>query len=105
DVLAVEPVAARGGPVQAAEGVHQRALARAGGAHQGDHLAARDPQGHALQDRQVHLAQLVGLVDIFELDNAHGSRLFLPSPLGGGGAGGGGECLPPTEGGGEEELL
>ena len=44
DVLAGQDVASRVGPVQAAQDVHQRALAAAGGAGDGDHLALGDLQ-------------------------------------------------------------
>jgi hypothetical protein len=44
DQLAVEPVAALGGRVEAADQVHQRGLAGAGGAHDGDVLVVLDAQ-------------------------------------------------------------
>ena len=65
-----------GRPVEAAEDVHQRGLARAGGAHQRDHLAALDRQRDALEHRHVDLAEVVGLVDVFEADEFHGGQGF-----------------------------
>src|SRR5207248_6516997 len=71
DRLAVEPVASRGRPVQAAQDVHQRGLARAGDAHERHQLPALDGQGHPLEHRDVDLAQVVGLVDVLEPDQFH----------------------------------
>src|SRR5262249_54578972 len=74
DLLAVQPVAAGGGAVQAAQDVHQRGLARARGAHEGDHLAAVDAQGDALEHRHVDLPQVVRLADVVQLDQFHVDR-------------------------------
>src|SRR5437667_10752444 len=41
DVGAVEPIATLGGPIQAADDVHESGFARTAGAHDGDKLAAR----------------------------------------------------------------
>ena len=71
-LLAVEPVLARAGPVEAAEDVHQRGLAGARGAHQRDHLAAGDGQRDALEHRDVDFAQVIGLGDVFEPNQFHG---------------------------------
>ena len=49
DVPAPEPVHPRGGPIQAAEDVHERRLAGPRGAHDGDELAAFDAQRHVRQ--------------------------------------------------------
>ncbi len=46
-LLAVEPELAGAGPVEAAQDVHQRGLARAGGPHQGHHFAPVDRERHA----------------------------------------------------------
>ena len=53
DVDALEEVAAAGRPVEAAEDRHQRRLARARGAHDGDELARFDGEADAAQ--RVHL--------------------------------------------------
>jgi acyl-CoA thioesterase-1 len=71
NLLAIEPVFAGRGVVETPEDVHERALARATGAHQGDELAARDVHGHALEDRHVDFAEVVGLVDVSEFDQLH----------------------------------
>ena len=55
-LLTVQPVAAGAGPVQTAQDVHQRGLAGAGSAHQGDHLAALNRKRHALEYRHVDFA-------------------------------------------------
>ena len=49
DVFLAEEVVSGGRPVQAAEQVEQRGLARAGRAHQGDEVPFLDGQRHALQ--------------------------------------------------------
>ena len=63
---------ARTGPVEAAQDVHQRGLAGAGGAHQRHHLAAIDRERDALEHRDVDLAQVIGLGDVFQPDEFHG---------------------------------
>ena len=60
-----------GRAVEAAEDVHQRALARAAGAHQRDELAALDRQRDALEHGHVDLAEVVGLGDVVEPDQVH----------------------------------
>ena len=44
NILAIEPVLAGSRPVEAAQDVHQRALARAGSTHEGDQLAPGNGQ-------------------------------------------------------------
>ena len=69
DVTAVEPVAAGGRGVEAAEQVHERRLAGAGGPHDGDELAGidrhRDPaQGvHHVGPEHVVLCEPLGRDD------------------------------------------
>ena len=70
DQLAVEPVAAFGGRIQAANQIHQRGLAGAGGAHDGDILVLADAQIDAAE--RLHLlfgAHIVGSPQI--LDDNH----------------------------------
>ena len=70
DQLAVEPVAALGGRVQAADQVHQRGLAGAGRAHDGHVLVVLDAQGDAAQ--RLHLllrAHVVGAPQILDDDH------------------------------------
>ena len=74
--LAVEPEAARAWPVEAAQDVHERGLAGARGTHQGDHFAAVDRERDALQHRHVHFAEVVGLGDIFQVDQPAGDVGF-----------------------------
>ena len=71
DQLAVQPVAALAGRVQAADQVHQRGFARARRAHDGDVLVALDADVDAAQ--RVHLllrAHVVGLPQVFGADDA-----------------------------------
>ena len=70
DQLAVEPVVALGGRVEAADEVHQRGLAGAGGAHDGDVLIVLDAQGDAAQGLHLLLgAHVVGAPEIFDDDD------------------------------------
>ena len=69
--LPVQPVFAGGGVIQAAQNVHQGALARAASAHQGDHLAAGDGHGHTLEHRDVDVADVIRLVNIMQFDEFH----------------------------------
>ena len=71
DVLPVQPVFSRRGAVQAAEDVHQRALARTAGAHQRDHLATLNLERNALEDRNLQFAALVGFMNVIEVDQFH----------------------------------
>ncbi len=70
-VLAVEPILARGGPIEAAQDVHERAFAGPRSAHQGDHLAALDRYRHALQHGDVDLAHVVGLGNVLDAKQFH----------------------------------
>ncbi len=63
DRLAVQPVLAGRGRVEATDDVHQRGLARAGGAHDGDILALPDDEVDAPQRIDLDLSQVVDLVD------------------------------------------
>ena len=71
DLLAVEPVLARGGVVQAAQDVHQRALAGATGAHERHQLAPGDVSEIPLSTGRSHLAQVVGLVNVLQFNQIH----------------------------------
>ncbi len=84
DVLAVEPVSPRGRPVERAEQVDQRRLARARRPHQRDHLAALDRHRDPLQHGDLDLAAGVLLVDRFEPDEGHGRFLRLAATDGDG---------------------
>src|ERR1700733_6015819 len=65
--------------IEAAQDVHERAFSRAGSAHQCDVFAALDVQRNAFQYRHVHLAQVIRLVNIFQLDQRHIFYLRLPN--------------------------
>src|SRR5262249_39627571 len=80
DLHSVQPVFAGGGAVQAAQDVHQRALARAAGAHERDHLAPVDGERNALEHGHVDLAEVIGLVNFVEADELHGHHLPLRPP-------------------------
>ena len=60
-VDAVDQVAPAGRQVEAAEDVHQRALAAAGAAHDRDEVASLDPQGDLAQRADFDDAEVVGL--------------------------------------------
>ena len=81
-LLAVEPELARAGPVEAAQDVHERGLAGAGGPHQGHHFAAGDAQGNAFEHGHVHFAKVVGLGDILQADELAGDGRILLCRLG-----------------------
>src|SRR5690606_31699434 len=68
DVLAVEPVVAAGGRVEAAQDVEQRALARARRADDGRHLAARDLEPGPGQRGDPLVTHLVVASDLAQLD-------------------------------------
>ena len=57
------------GPIEAANDIHERRLAGARRAHQRDHLALLDRKRHAAQHRHVDFAQVVRLVNIFEVES------------------------------------
>jgi hypothetical protein len=78
DVDAVQPVGARGRPVEAAQDVHERRLAGARGAHDGDQLPGLDREVDPLQGVNLDLAHLVDLRQVADLDDrvAHGFRTF-----------------------------
>src|SRR5699024_6191545 len=78
--LAVEVIAAPGGEIQAAQHVHQGGLARAGGADNGHELPPADGQGDAVEGPHLVLLPLVvDLVDLFQLDQAHGAPPHIMS--------------------------
>ena len=64
NVFAVQPVFASGGMIEAAQDVHQGALAGTAGAHQCYQLSRRDAQRNAVEHWQVHLAQVVCLTNV-----------------------------------------
>src|SRR5215472_17487804 len=72
DVHPVEQVPAAAGQVQAAEDVHQRALARARRAHDGHVFAALHRQRDAGQRRDLDRAQPVGLLHPIQGDDRSG---------------------------------
>jgi len=72
DVVAVEPVAAAGGRVEASDEVHQGGFAGAGGAHDGDVLVVADAQVDAAERVDLLVAHLVGLPEIAGDDDLAG---------------------------------
>ena len=68
-VLAVYPELTGTGAVQTAQNIHERGFARTGGAREGDKLAILNAKGYTLQHRQVNLAQVIHLGDIFKLNH------------------------------------
>ncbi len=69
-----EAIGAAARAVQAAEDVHQRGLARARGAHDGDELAGVDLQRHVVQHLHRQLAAAVGLGHRLEPDQRLAGR-------------------------------
>ena len=51
-------------------------------AHQRDELAALDGERDALEHGHVDLAEVVGLADVFELDEFHGVAESMPGTVG-----------------------
>jgi hypothetical protein len=70
DRLARQTVGAAGGLIEAAEDVHQRALARARSAHDRDELAGVDVEAHAAQGMHLLVAHRVGLDQVAGFDQA-----------------------------------
>ena len=70
-LLPVQHIPAAGGPVKAAQDIHERAFAGAGGARERHQLALLDRERDALEHRHVKLAQMIGLVYIVKLDYIH----------------------------------
>ena len=67
-VLSVQHVGAAGGPVQAAQDVHQRGLARARGAHDGQELAPFHSQVHPPQRVDGHVTHAVDFGQFFDFN-------------------------------------
>ena len=81
DGYAVEPVFSRSGGVQAAEGVEQGGLARAGGAHDGHELPFGDGEGHSSERVDRLFSDYEVAADILESDNlSHGRLFYLGGP-------------------------
>src|SRR4029077_14597376 len=71
DQLAVEPIVAFAGRVQATDQIHQRGFAGAGRSHDGDVFVALDTNIHAAQGVNLLLrAHVVGLPQVFGADHA-----------------------------------
>jgi hypothetical protein len=66
DVSAVELVDAAARPIQAADDVHERGLAGAGGPGDGDELAGLDREGHAAQGADLVVAHSVDLRQVLD---------------------------------------
>ena len=75
DLFAVQPVAAAGGVIEAAQRIHERGLPRARRAHQGHELAVIDIQRNALQGMDFDLAQGVYVLQISRREISCMSRL------------------------------
>src|SRR4051794_24974109 len=83
DVDAVEFVRAVGGTVEAAEDVHQRRLAGAGGAHHGDELPLIDEEVDASERAHFDLAHRIDLGQALDFDDfIRHYRPPLPPPPG-----------------------
>ena len=71
DVLAVQQVLAARRRIETADEVHQRRLARPGGSHDGDELAALDVDRHAAQRVDLLGSHPVRLPEIARVDQWH----------------------------------
>ena len=65
----VEPVAAAGGAVEAAENIHGRAFAGAGRPHHGQVIPPIDGEIHTIESLNGHLAAAINLVYALKLGN------------------------------------
>ena len=90
DVSAIEQVASAARPIEAAEDVHERRLARARGPDHGDELTLLDVEGDAAQGAHRHVADLIRLDEIPDPEQRHqlllvafgaAGSLFLPAKL------------------------
>ena len=83
DVDTVQHVLARRGLIQHADNIHQRRLAGAGFAHDGDKLAGVDGQVDAVQNFQlIRLADVVAFADALHLDQGlRGVRGLVPQQV------------------------
>jgi hypothetical protein len=88
DVAAGQAIRTRGRRVETAEDVHERRLARAGRPDDRDELALGDIDADAAQRADGHLADLVGLDEVADLDErrqfvARGfaAAVFFPAKL------------------------
>ncbi len=73
DLLSLQPVLAGGWSVQAAQDVHQRGFSGSGRTGESDQLPLPDGQGDAFEHRHGDVAHLVGLYDVVQVDEVHGS--------------------------------
>ncbi len=71
-LLAVEPELAGTRPVETAQNVHERGLARPGRPHQSYHLALGNGKGYTLQYGYVHFTKVVGFGDVLQADQLVG---------------------------------
>ena len=73
--------------VEAPDDVHEGALAGAARAHERHQLAPRNLKRHALEHGRIHLAQVVGLVNVPQVDGLvqiyHPPSCYRPLPEGG----------------------
>src|SRR5207245_2768351 len=80
DVVAVEDVAAGGWLIEAADQVHQGALAGARGPHDGDELALRNVERNSFEGGDLHLPGEVDLCYALEGDHPPPPRTTPPPP-------------------------
>src|SRR5262249_42862340 len=73
-VHSVEKIAPGGRPVEAANDVHERALAGSRRAHDGDELGGSDREGDAVESADLDLAHLVDASQVLDADDVGGLR-------------------------------
>jgi hypothetical protein len=77
NLLPIQPILPGAGTIQAAENIHQRALARTAGSHQRHQLPLANGQGDTFKHLQIHLSQVVGLANLAQFKQFH--NFALPS--------------------------
>ena len=86
-IITIQVVRAVRGPIEAAEDVHERGLARSAGAANRDELAGVDFERHAAQGAHLGVALVVDFDDVDQLDDdAHrrrGKAKLVPIDAGG----------------------
>src|SRR5262245_25730922 len=81
DLDPIELVTPRGRPVEAAEGVHERALPGRGRADERDELALVNVQADLVKGRHLDLAEVICPPDRLEFNQCHGGGPAGPAPL------------------------
>ena len=71
DILPVKPVIPGSGMIETPQDIHERRLARSGGAHQSNEVSLSDVQRDALQHGDGDFAKLIGFINILQRNERH----------------------------------